>query len=124
MINNDLQCHDVTGILYFSLKFLTKRQSLPSCTPPVPRCPSSGSRCRVPLVAASDLLGSLKSRLGKPSILKKKRFFVKSLHKMVTPPPVPFYEVPIYFFSDHFLIEKKDDFEGCLKGVDGCFKGV
>ena len=28
------------------------------------------------------------------------------------------------FFSDHFLIEKKDDFEGCLKGVDGCFKGA
>ena len=55
MINNDLQCHDVTGILYFSLKFLTKRQSLPSCTPPVPRRPSSGSRCRVPFVAASDL---------------------------------------------------------------------
>ena len=39
-------------------------------------------------------------------------------------PPSPFYEVPIYFFPDHFLIEKKDDFEGCLKGVDGCFKGV
>ena len=57
-------------------------------------------------------------------IREKKRFFVKSLHKMVTPPPSPFYEVPIYFFSDHFLIEKKDDFEGCLKGVDGCFKGV
>ena len=37
----------------------------------------------------------------------KKRFFVKSLHKMVTPPPSPFYEVPIYFFSDHFSIEKK-----------------
>ena len=43
---------------------------------------------------------------------------------MVTPPPSPFYEVPIYFFSDHFLIEKKNDFEGCLKGVDGCFKGA
>ena len=25
------------------------------------------------------------------------------------------------FFSDHFLIEKKDDFEGCWKGVDECF---
>ena len=61
--------------------------------------------------------------LEKPSIVKK-RFFVKPLHKMVTPPPSPFYEVPIYFFSDHFLIEKKDDFEGCLKGVDGCFKGA
>ena len=57
-------------------------------------------------------------------VLVKKRFFVKPLHKMVTPPPSPFYEVPIYFFSDHFLIEKKDDFEGCLKGVDGCFKGA
>ena len=54
---------------------------------------------------------------------EEKIFFVKSLHKMVTPPS-PFYEVPIYFFSDHFLIEKKDDFEGCLKGVDGCFKGA
>ena len=44
---------------------------------------------------------------------------------MVTPlPPSPFYEVPIYFFPDHFLIEKKDDFEGCLEGVDGCFKGA
>ena len=27
----------------------------------------------------------------------KKRFFVKSLHKMVTTPPSPFYEVPIFF---------------------------
>ena len=50
-------------------------------------------------------------------------FFVKPLHKMVIP-PFPFYEVPIYFFSDDFWIGKKDDFEGCLKGVDGCFKGA
>ena len=55
---------------------------------------------------------------------EKKRFFVKSLHKMVTPPPSPFYEVPIYFFSSIFWAKKIDDFEGCLKGVDGCFKGV
>ena len=55
---------------------------------------------------------------------EKKRFFVKPLHKMGPPPPSPFYEVPIYFFFDHFLIGKKDNFEGCLKGVDGCFKGA
>ena len=35
-------------------------------------------------------------------IREKKRFFVKSLHKMVTPPPSPFYEVPIYFFLSTF----------------------
>ena len=34
---------------------------------------------------------------------------------MVTPPPSPFYEIPI--FSRPFFDEKKDDFEGCLKGV-------
>ena len=45
---------------------------------------------------------------------EKKRFFLKSLHKMVTPPS-PFYEIPI--FSRPFFDEKKDDFEGCLKGV-------
>ena len=65
-----------------------------------------------------------KPSLREAIINSKKRFFVKSLHEMVTPTPSPFYEVPIYFFSDHFLIEKKDDFEGCLKGVDGCFKGA
>ena len=53
----------------------------------------------------------------------KKRFFVKSLHKMVTPPS-PFYEVPIYFFFRQFFEPKKDDFEVFLKGVEGCFKGV
>ena len=58
-------------------------------------------------------------------IREKKRFFVKSLHKMVTPPPPsPFYEVPIYLFFVKFLSEKKNDFEGCLKGVYECFKGV
>ena len=41
---------------------------------------------------------------GKPSFVKKD-FFMRSLF--------------IYFFV-HFLSEKKDDFEGCLKGVDGC----
>ena len=49
-------------------------------------------------------------------IREKKRFFVKSLHKMVTPPS-PFYEVPIYFFFVHFLSEKNRWFwrlfEGC-----------
>ena len=44
---------------------------------------------------------------------------------MVTPPPPsPFYEVPIYLFFVKFLSEKKNDFEGCLKGVYECFKGV
>ena len=62
--------------------------------------------------------------LGKSSIVKK-ILFVKSLHKMVTPlPPSPFYEVPIYLFFRPFFDRKKDDFEGCLKGVDGCFKGA
>ena len=56
---------------------------------------------------------------------EKKDFFVKPLHKMVTPPPSPFYEVPInFFFSSIFLAKKRDDLEGCLKGVDGCFKCV
>ena len=37
-------------------------------------------------------------------IREKKRFFVKSLHKMVTPPPPPpFYEVPIYLFFRPFF---------------------
>ena len=39
-------------------------------------------------------------------------------------PPSPFYEVPIYFFPSTFWAKKRDDFECCLKGVDGCFKGV
>ena len=55
---------------------------------------------------------------------KEKDFLGNHFIKLWPPPPSPFYEVPIYFLSDHFLIEKKDDFEGCLKGVDGCFKGV
>ena len=68
----------------------------------------------------------MKLQLGKPPFVKLGKgsflnFFVKSLHKMVTP---PFYEVPTNFFPVHFLSEKRDDFEGCLKGVDGCFKGV
>ena len=33
-------------------------------------------------------------------------------------PPSPFYEFPIYFFRQFFK-QKRDDFEGCLKGVDG-----
>ena len=37
----------------------------------------------------------------------------------MTPPPSPFYEVPIHlFFRPFFLAKKRDDFEGCLKGVD------
>ena len=40
-------------------------------------------------------------------IREKKRFFVKSLHKMVTPPPSPFYEVPIFFFLRPFFDRKK-----------------
>ena len=48
--------------------------------------------------------------LGKPSI--------------VTPPRPPFMKSLFIYFFVHFLSEKKDDFEGCLKGVDGCFKGV
>ena len=30
----------------------------------------------------------------------------------------------ILYSTLYTAIEKKDDFEGCLKGVDGCFKGV
>ena len=53
----------------------------------------------------------LKDQLGKPSFVKK-RFFWKSLYKMVTPPRPPFIEQ-----------KKRDDFEGCLKGVLGVFEG-
>ena len=49
-----------------------------------------------------------------------KDFFVKSLHKMETPPS-PFYEVPNFLFFRQFFERKKDDFEGCLKDVAGCF---
>ena len=49
--------------------------------------------------------------LGKPSIVKK-RFFVKSLHKMGTPPPSHFYEVPIYFFCTKNFNEKKMIWKG------------
>ena len=56
-------------------------------------------------------------------IIREKKIFCEITSKMVTPPS-PFYEVHIYFLSDHFLSEKKVDFEGCLKGVDGCFKDV
>ena len=48
----------------------------------------------------------------------KKRFFVKSLHKMETPPP--FYEVPTYFFPVHFWAKK----EMILKGVWRLLRGV
>ena len=37
-------------------------------------------------------------------------------------PPSPFYEVPNYFFPSIFLAKKIDDFEGCLKGVEGVLK--
>ena len=57
-------------------------------------------------------------------IRDKKRFLVKSFHKMVTPPRPPFMKSLFIYFFVHFLSEKRDDFEGCLKGVDGCFKGV
>ena len=50
--------------------------------------------------------------------------FVKSLHKMVTPPRPPFMKSLFIYFFVNFLSGKKDDFEGCLKGVDGCFKGA
>ena len=43
----------------------------------------------------------------------KKRFFVKSLHKMATPPRLPFMKSLFIFFST----KKKDYVEGCLKGV-------
>ena len=36
--------------------------------------------------------------------------------------PSPSYEVPIYLIFCPFSVRKKDDFEGGLKGVDGCFK--
>ena len=55
---------------------------------------------------------------------EKKRFFVNPLHKMVTPPRPPFMKSLSIYFLSIFLSEKRDDFEGCLKGVDGCFKGV
>ena len=60
---------------------------------------------------------------GKPSFVKKD-FFVKSFHKMVTHPLRPPFMKSLFIFFVHFLSEKRDDFEGCLKGVDGCFKGV
>ena len=42
---------------------------------------------------------------------EKERFFVKPLHKMVTPATrPPFMKSLFIFFSDHFLSEKKDDF--------------
>ena len=40
-------------------------------------------------------------------ILVKKRFFVKSLHKMGPPPPVPLLWSPYLFLFVHFLTEKK-----------------
>ena len=69
-----------------------------------------------------NFMHKIKKCLGKPSI--KKRFFVKSLHKMVTPPRPPFMKSLFIFFPSIFWAKKRDDFEGCLKGVDGCFKGV
>ena len=47
-------------------------------------------------------------------IREKKIFFVKSLHKMMTPPS-------LFIFFRPFFERKK---EMILKGVDGCFKGV
>ena len=52
---------------------------------------------------------------------------MKSLHKMETHPPSPFYEVPIYSFLSIFGPKKEmilKGVEGCLKGVAGCLKGV
>ena len=44
---------------------------------------------------------------------------------MVTPPPrPPFMKSLFIFFRPFFERKKIDDFEGCLKGVDGWFKGV
>ena len=40
------------------------------------------------------------------AVIGEKRFFVKSLHKMVTPPS-PFYEAPIYFFRPFFERKKE-----------------
>ena len=40
---------------------------------------------------------------------EKKDFLWNPFIKWWPPPPSPFYEVPIYFFFNHFLIEKKDD---------------
>ena len=61
---------------------------------------------------------------------EKKRFFVKPLHKMVIPPPSPFYEVPIYFFFRPFFDQKKKMilkvvwrvFMGVLRVLEGCFR--
>ena len=57
------------------------------------------------------------------AILRKMKDFLWN-HFIKLRPPSPFYEVPVYFFPSIFLAKKRDDFEGCLKGVDGCFKGV
>ena len=54
----------------------------------------------------------------------KKWFFVKSLHKMVSPTRPPFMKSLFIYFFRPFFERKKDDFEGYLKGADGCFKGV
>ena len=58
---------------------------------------------------------------GAPLIMPKgshcssnKRFFVKSLHKMETPPRPP-YEVPIYFFPFIFWAKRRYGFEGCWR---------
>ena len=58
--------------------------------------------------------------LGDGIVTQIEDFFVKSLHKMETPPSSPFYEVPIYFFRPFFERKK----EMILKGVEGSFKGV
>ena len=55
------------------------------------------------------------STLGKPSFVKKKDFFVKSLHKMVTP-PVPLLWSPYLFFSVNFFSEKKRRFWRLFEG--------
>ena len=52
---------------------------------------------------------------GKGSFVKKKRFFVKSLHKMVTPLPLLWSPYSFFFQRKKRLCGRV--FEGCLKGV-------
>ena len=42
---------------------------------------------------------------------------------METPRP-PFMKSLFICFPSIFLARKRDDFKGCLKGVEGCLKGV
>ena len=71
-------------------------------------------------------------------ILVKKRFFVKSLHKMVNPPRPPFMKSLFIFFPTIFGAKKKmilkvvrrvlmgvlGVFEGCCRVFEVCLKGV